>query len=258
MLITILKYAKFSHCLILTGNEYRSGKDLTLQRRGISGVSVARHGYQIAKDPLSRCHRRMYFQTNSPLEERVSKWIQTFHNEGQHCSPVSWQSSQCINFKLKASRKSHSYLSSAPHRSGNIIQREVYGLGLSKRKRVQPQLDKAIKIRVYYKSEEYDIAETKMDPLPSTEGTGEAILLEGNLQQVSPWWQQLPKRWVIVLLCFAAFLLCNMDRVSNFFWYLWFNYYGIYIFMFSMSHIPMGTIPFHHIQLVITMLLQGV
>lgn len=199
---------------IASGNEYRSGKDLPLQRRGISGVSVARHGYQIAKDRLSRCHRRMYFQTDSPLEERVSKWMQSSHNEGQHCSPVSRQSSQCINFKLKASRKSHPYLSSAPHRSSNIIQREVYGLGLSKRKHVQPQLDKAIKIRVYYKSEEYDIAETEMDPLPSTEGTGEAILLEGNLQQVSPWWQQLPKRWVIVLLCFTAFLLCNMDRVN--------------------------------------------
>lgn len=29
-----------------------------------------------------------------------------------------------------------------------------------------------------------------------------------------PWWEQFPKRWVIVLLCFSAFLLCNMDRVS--------------------------------------------
>lgn len=28
------------------------------------------------------------------------------------------------------------------------------------------------------------------------------------------WWQQLPKRWIIVLLCFFAFLLCNMDRVN--------------------------------------------
>lgn len=29
-----------------------------------------------------------------------------------------------------------------------------------------------------------------------------------------PWWEEFPKRWVIVLLCFSAFLLCNMDRVS--------------------------------------------
>lgn len=26
---------------------------------------------------------------------------------------------------------------------------------------------------------------------------------------------EFPKRWVIVLLCFSAFLLCNMDRVSD-------------------------------------------
>lgn len=28
------------------------------------------------------------------------------------------------------------------------------------------------------------------------------------------WWEEFPKRWVIVILCFSAFLLCNMDRVS--------------------------------------------
>lgn len=32
---------------------------------------------------------------------------------------------------------------------------------------------------------------------------------------VVPWWEEFPKRWVIVLLCFSAFLLCNMDRVSS-------------------------------------------
>lgn len=29
------------------------------------------------------------------------------------------------------------------------------------------------------------------------------------------WWDRIPKRWVIVSLCFSAFLLCNMDRVIN-------------------------------------------
>ncbi|XP_074303071.1 sodium-dependent phosphate transport protein 1, chloroplastic-like [Silene latifolia] len=31
---------------------------------------------------------------------------------------------------------------------------------------------------------------------------------------VVPWWEEFPKRWVIVILCFSAFLLCNMDRVN--------------------------------------------
>ncbi|PON68092.1 Major facilitator [Parasponia andersonii] len=68
--------------------------------------------------------------------------------------------------------------------------------------------------RAYYKSEEYDITEAKVDSLASVEASGEAVLVEGNPQESSPWWQQFPKRWVIVLLCFAAFLLCNMDRVN--------------------------------------------
>ncbi|XWS32170.1 hypothetical protein CRYUN_Cryun23aG0137900 [Craigia yunnanensis] len=66
----------------------------------------------------------------------------------------------------------------------------------------------------YYKSEEDDITEAKVDSLPSPDGTNEAVLVEGDMQEAVPWWQNFPKRWVIVLLCFAAFLLCNMDRVN--------------------------------------------
>ncbi|MBA0548801.1 hypothetical protein Golob_019875, partial [Gossypium lobatum] len=66
----------------------------------------------------------------------------------------------------------------------------------------------------YYKSEEDDITEAKVDSLPSPDGTNEAILVGGDMQEAVPLWQDFPKRWVIVLLCFAAFLLCNMDRVN--------------------------------------------
>ncbi|XP_013731259.2 ascorbate transporter, chloroplastic [Brassica napus] len=69
--------------------------------------------------------------------------------------------------------------------------------------------------RPYYKSsEESDITEEVVDSLSSAEGSAEAILVQGNLQNASPWWKQFPRRWVIVLLCFASFLLCNMDRVN--------------------------------------------
>lgn len=94
----------------------------------------------------------------------------------------------------------------------HVEQREVYGLGVRK-------LNKINRTCVHYSSEEYGIDETKVDPVASDEGTGEAIPLEGNGSPVSPWWQQLPKRWLIVLLCFTAFLLCNMDRVSILYWY---------------------------------------
>ncbi|XP_020219232.1 ascorbate transporter, chloroplastic [Cajanus cajan] len=176
------------------GSVYQLGKDLSPQRRGSSCVFGVRYGmcFHHAKDPLN---------------EKVSKPIPTFHDEVQHYSPLSQKSIHCMNLKLKASRRCQCYLSSDPYSSSLIQPRAVYGLGLSK-------LGKVNTACVHYKSEDYDIAETKMDSLASTEGTGEAVLLEGNVPQVSSWWQQFPKRWVIVLLCFAAFLLCNMDRVN--------------------------------------------
>ncbi|XP_013622258.1 PREDICTED: ascorbate transporter, chloroplastic-like isoform X2 [Brassica oleracea var. oleracea] len=61
--------------------------------------------------------------------------------------------------------------------------------------------------RASYKSSEESQGAGAIDPLPYAE----AILVQGN----ASWWQQqFPRRWVIVLLCFASFLLCNMDRVN--------------------------------------------
>lgn len=52
-----------------------------------------------------------------------------------------------------------------------------------------------------------------LQPHVSSEGGASEVVLIGDSK---PWWEQFPKRLVIVLLCFSAFLLCNMDRVSCF------------------------------------------
>lgn len=233
--MTIVKYESFSHCLIFAGNVYRSGRDISVQTGGVS----------VAQDPFSRWQHKMCL----PLEERIWKTMRKSHNQGEHCSLVSRQSSLRLNFKLRAGgRNGCSFVSSSPYGSNNVEQREVYGLGLNRRKHAQPEVAKANKFRVSYKAEEFNISETNIDSLQSTEGTGEAILLEGNLQQVSPWWQQFPKRWVIVLLCFSAFLLCNMDRVSNFlrclYYKLWSSLYihvfhVLFRFVYSVGHIQL-------------------
>ncbi|KAI8022464.1 hypothetical protein LOK49_LG03G02246 [Camellia lanceoleosa] len=67
--------------------------------------------------------------------------------------------------------------------------------------------------RTDYKSEEFDVTGKEMDSSVSSDGANEVSLVEG-VQQIKPWWEQFPKRWVIVLLCFSTFLLCNMDRVN--------------------------------------------
>ncbi|KAE8693833.1 Sodium-dependent phosphate transport protein 1 [Hibiscus syriacus] len=51
----------------------------------------------------------------------------------------------------------------------------------------------------FYKSEEYDITEGKLDSLPSRDETIEAILIERDI----PWWQNFPKRWVVVNMSIA-------------------------------------------------------
>ncbi|XP_030447427.2 sodium-dependent phosphate transport protein 1, chloroplastic isoform X1 [Syzygium oleosum] len=56
------------------------------------------------------------------------------------------------------------------------------------------------------KSEQYEITDVQ-----------ESAKLESGQDDdrgVVPWWEEFPKRWVIVILCFSAFLLCNMDRVN--------------------------------------------
>ncbi|KAL0547827.1 hypothetical protein IC582_012256 [Cucumis melo] len=65
-----------------------------------------------------------------------------------------------------------------------------------------------------YKSNDFDITKGDVDALALAEGSGDAFFMEENEQIVSPWWESFPKRWVIVLLCFFSFLLCNMDRVN--------------------------------------------
>lgn len=56
------------------------------------------------------------------------------------------------------------------------------------------------------KSKGYEVAKVK-----------EALndVVEGSADSGGAWWEEFPKRWVIVVLCFTAFLLCNMDRVSS-------------------------------------------
>ncbi|KAI3450310.1 hypothetical protein Pfo_006975 [Paulownia fortunei] len=72
---------------------------------------------------------------------------------------------------------------------------------------------KSGRVRADVKSEPYDIAESP----PESVQFDQVFLTDdddGGDASTVPWWEQFPKRWVIVLLCFSAFLLCNMDRVN--------------------------------------------
>lgn len=63
------------------------------------------------------------------------------------------------------------------------------------------------------KSEPYEISQSVPESVKFDGALDDAVLEEEDLDNLGPWWEQFPKRWVIVILCFSAFLLCNMDRV---------------------------------------------
>lgn len=66
------------------------------------------------------------------------------------------------------------------------------------------------KVSADVKSEPYEISES----VPDSVKFNDAVLSSGDdAESPLPWWEEFPKRWVIVILCFSAFLLCNMDRV---------------------------------------------
>ncbi|KAI3444528.1 hypothetical protein Pfo_001193 [Paulownia fortunei] len=103
---------------------------------------------------------------------------------------------------------------SSAYSDGNWVQpRKLDNLGFIDSQKLTSKHSTVTRTRADFKSEEHDITGTKLESLVSSEGTSEAVLLEG-VEQTKPWWKQFPKRWVMVLLCFAAFLLCNMDRVN--------------------------------------------
>ncbi|WRX33895.1 Major facilitator superfamily - like 10 [Theobroma cacao] len=59
-----------------------------------------------------------------------------------------------------------------------------------------------------------EIPESIREPVKLGERLNDVVLNDEDFDSSVPWWEQFPKRWVIVILCFSAFLLCNMDRVN--------------------------------------------
>ena len=119
------------------------------------------------------------------------------------------------NVKPRFSGRSECFLSSdASFSPLNLNKLDKLGVSDGKSRQFEYQL--AIRSRANYKSGQYDITGQPMDSLDSADIPNDAILLEADAKSISPWWEQFPKRWLIVLLCFTAFLLCNMDRVRWF------------------------------------------
>ncbi|GLU00744.1 hypothetical protein SLE2022_180900 [Rubroshorea leprosula] len=106
------------------------------------------------------------------------------------------------------------YLASDPSLGSWFQLRDKVKIGTGNGQCKKYEYVKVNRTRAYYKSEEYDVTEAEVASLASSDGPNEAVLFEGNVEETTLWWESFPKRWVVVLLCFSAFLLCNMDRVN--------------------------------------------
>lgn len=99
--------------------------------------------------------------------------------------------SKSDGFNKRSMSKLKCFLSSDSMNNGWLRPRKLDSLSLSEH-------SSGKKVRADFKSEAYEMPEVPNEAVFQT-----------------PWWQQkLPKRWLIVLLCFSSFLLCNMDRVN--------------------------------------------
>lgn len=150
-----------------------------------------------------------------PLNGKTLRLRVTLNDEGDHLSSMPQHISKkfpSINPRGRVRGICQCYLSSSPSSRNWFTEGKLNKFDVIGRQSRQSKHTTVIRTQADYKAEEYDITGEKLDSGLSSELPNESILVEG-LQQ-KPWWEQFPKRWVIVLLCFSAFLLCNMDRVS--------------------------------------------
>ncbi|XVE77159.1 hypothetical protein DITRI_Ditri13aG0039200 [Diplodiscus trichospermus] len=159
---------------------------------------------RMANGLISACSNGPFLRTTFHLDQNILKQISVSPNGRQLISSMSLHHCEKSRRVYPPQRSGGSfgcYSFSSPLTGGWLEPSDEDRLGTNR-------------TCTYYKSEEYDITEAKVDSFPSPDGANEAVLVEGDMQEAVPWWQSFPKRWVIVLLCFAAFLLCNMDRVN--------------------------------------------
>lgn len=99
--------------------------------------------------------------------------------------------------------------------SSNLLgPRKHNNLGFSGNKSKQLERHSLLRTHSSFQPGEYELTSSEVDSFISPDEPNEAPLSETDSEKVSSSSSQFPKRWVIVLLCFAAFLLCNMDRVG--------------------------------------------
>ncbi|WOL13305.1 hypothetical protein Cni_G22075 [Canna indica] len=172
---------------------------LFIQRENynFSRPSLVTHAYRLDKTSLIK-RNAFLGEMSHPLPSSAGK-----------CSCVQQSN---ISLKHKFPVRTNCFIPSDCFHQ--LHRRKLDNLGISDGHHDQLVYRLPTRTRANFKSEQYEVPETQLDSLTSSDVSSEAVLIGGNVTEVAPWWEHFPKRWVIVLLCFFSFLLCNMDRVN--------------------------------------------
>ncbi|KAF9609804.1 hypothetical protein IFM89_018601 [Coptis chinensis] len=152
---------------------------------------------------------RNYF---SPVVHRIFLSCQSSMKRNAELEqPLSTYTRFCKKFhsgglKRRIQGRCECFLSSGTFSATWAQPRRMDKLGIYGTQWQQIEYLKATKTRTNYKAEPYDIEGPNLDSMEFSEVP--------DVEKTSSWQEKFPKRWVIVLLCFSAFLLCNMDRVN--------------------------------------------
>ena len=149
-------------------------------------------------------HVRNIFQGRPEHSSHFKVVKSNFCEIPRHLKPERWFSGKCKCFLYSDS--SHGSWS----KSRNLAKLRIPFTGDWQDSQNCDQYSLRFKARADF---EPDIGADGPDSVPSFKVLPESVPVERLVDQESVWWKRFPKRWVIVLLCFFAFLLCNMDRV---------------------------------------------
>nr|XP_043622477.1 ascorbate transporter, chloroplastic [Erigeron canadensis] len=219
--------AVFSHRnftnFITSGKSYQPEQATAYHRAENLSISSAKYAHRITCTETLYSLKKIYFVSGywnsisshglDPFMGNAMRSRTAYLSHGIYPSKLPEESKKfhVTDHSGRARRRCRCYVS-VPSKScnwNNSVQ--LKNISIFDRQPLQPRHTTINRIRANYKSEEYDVTGTDLNSLVSSDGGASEAVLVG---ETKPWWEQFPKRWVIVLLCFTAFLLCNMDRVN--------------------------------------------
>lgn len=162
----------------------------------------------VARDRNGGTGRHVARSTGNQLSAQIQQPLLNSSPTRRFCNNNAGLVKRRVLSRVECFLLSSDPVTSGWHKPKNLT---VTGLG-DTTNLLQPEYKVPIRKHADCRAEQYEMAGSPSDvPAEAAVLVGDA---NGEVASAAPWWQQFPKRWTIVVLCFFSFLLCNMDRVN--------------------------------------------